>query len=85
MSTSLLYHAWGTRGYTHVRTIFDHGTVCFRMEQAQDTFCCSLCGCQEVQKAGVVVRRFRSLPIGSRPVSSAARVGEQMAVVWKAL
>ena len=68
MSTSLLYHAWGIRGYEHVRTVSEKGTTCFRIEQFEDTFCCVQCGCQKVQKAGTVVRRFRSLPIGGRPV-----------------
>ena len=68
MSTSLLYHAWGTRGYEHVRTTFLNGTVCFALEQDTDTFCCSHCGSQRVMKAGLIARRFRSLPIGRRSV-----------------
>jgi transposase len=68
MSTSLLYHAWGTRGYSHVRTGYEQGTVIFAMEQNPDTFCCSGCGRRTVVKAGVVERRFRSLPIGRRRV-----------------
>ena len=68
MSTSLLYHAWGTRGYEHVRTTYENGAVCFRIEQPDGTFFCPFCGCWEVQKAGTVVRRFRSLPIGGRTV-----------------
>lgn len=68
MSTSLLYHAWGTRGYLHVRTTYPHGTVCFAMEQEPHTFCCAQCGSQRVMRAGLIVRRFRSLPIGGRIV-----------------
>jgi len=68
MSTSLLYHAWGTRGYEHVRSTYEKGAVCFSIEQAPGTFCCSHCGSQEVEKSGLVTRRFRSLPIGRRPV-----------------
>jgi|SRR5664280_149546 len=68
MSTSLLYHAWGTRGYGHVRTRFEQGCVLFAIEQDSDTFCCSACGCRNVHKSGLVERRFRSLPIGRRKV-----------------
>lgn len=68
MSTSLLYHAWGTRGYSHVRTRFEQGCTIFAMEQNPEGFCCSACGCRTVVRAGVVQRRFRSLPIGQRTV-----------------
>lgn len=69
MSTGLLYHAWGIRGYRHVRTRYPEGGICFAIEQAPETFCCSHCGSRQVQKAGQVVRSFRALPIGSHPVS----------------
>lgn len=68
MSTSLLYHAWGTRGYQHVRTIYEDGCVVFMMEQEAAGFCCSHCGSQEVMKAGIIPRRLQSLPIGGRTV-----------------
>jgi transposase len=67
MSTSLLYHGWGLRGYQYVRTSYQHGTIRFSVEQDPCTFCCSACGCRDVMKSGVVWRRFHSLPIGSRP------------------
>ncbi len=68
MSTSLLYHGWGVRGYHHVAIHFDGGMVRFSIEQNPDTFCCSACGSLAVMKAGVVPRRLRSLPIGGKPV-----------------
>jgi|GEM_PF-4650222 len=33
MSTSLLYHEFGIRGYTYTRTAFDGGTIHFAIEQ----------------------------------------------------
>jgi transposase len=69
MSTRLLYHAWGVRGYRHVRTSYPQGGICFAIEQSPETFCCSNCGSRQVEKAGQVVRCFRSLPIGTHPVS----------------
>ena len=68
MSTSLLYHAWGIHGYRHVRTTYPGG-ICFGIEQAPGTFRCANCGSREVVKSGTVVRRFRSLPVGSHAVS----------------
>ena len=40
----------------------------FRVSQNADTLCCGHCGGREVMREGVVVRRFRALPIGRRPV-----------------
>jgi len=68
MSTSLLYHAWGLRGYRHVATEFAQGAVVFRLRQNDDPLCCGNCGGRNVMRQGVVVRRFRGLPIGRRPV-----------------
>jgi transposase len=68
MSTSLLYHGWGVRGYQEVAIGFDDAAIHFRIEQNADTFCCSHCGSRMVMKAGQVPRRFRSLPIGGKPV-----------------
>ena len=69
MSTSLLYHGWGVRGYQYVSTIYQGGTVCFSIDQDPGTFRCSKCGSAEVIKSGQVWRRFRSLPIGGKAVS----------------
>ena len=68
MSTSLLYHGWGVRGYQEVAIGFDDAAIHFSIEQNADTFCCSHCGSRMVMKAGQVPRRFRSLPIGGKPV-----------------
>ena len=68
MSTSLLYHGWGVRGYTHHSTIFLQGAVHFNVQQSPDTFRCSDCGSGEVMRSGQIPRRFRSLPIGGKPV-----------------
>ena len=69
MSTSLLYHAWGLRGYRHVRTRYQEGGICFGIEQASHTFRCANCGSSDVVGSGQVVRSFRSLPIGPHAVS----------------
>jgi len=68
MSTSLLYHAWGLRGYRLVATDFAEGATVFRLQQNADAFRCGHCGGRNVMRQGVVVRRFRALPIGRKPV-----------------
>jgi transposase len=68
MSTSLLYHAWGLRGYRLEATDFAGGATVFRVRQNDDTLCCGHCGGRDVMREGVVVRRFRTLPIGRKPV-----------------
>jgi len=68
MSTSLLYHAWGLRGYRLEATAFTEGAVVFRVRQNPDTLCCGHCGGRAVTREGVVVRRFRALPVGQGPV-----------------
>jgi transposase len=67
MSTSLLYHAFGVRGYKYVRSEYENGQVIFTIYQSPATCRCSCCGSNRVISRGRVDRRFRSLPIGCRP------------------
>lgn len=67
MSTSLLYHGFGLKGYVHRRTEYVGGEVCFTVEPA-GRLRCSACGSREVIRRGGRPRRFRGLPIGRRPV-----------------
>jgi len=69
MSTDLLYHGWGLGGYQHRFTSFTPGGICFVIEPDPDTFCCSACGATAVERAGVVVRWFKCLPIGTQAVT----------------
>jgi len=41
MSTSLLYHEFGIRGYTYTRTAFDGGTIHFAIDQRDGVRLCS--------------------------------------------
>jgi transposase len=68
MSTSLLYHAWGIRGYRLARTSFAQGRICFGIEHDHDLCRCGHCGSTHTEKSGKIPRRLRTLPIGSRPV-----------------
>src|SRR3954454_3719234 len=66
MSTSLLYHSFGIRGYDHSRTGFQGGQTIFTIHQEPKSCRCSACGSTQVQPRGRVERRFRTLPIGRR-------------------
>jgi transposase len=67
MSTSLLYHAFGIRGYEYTRTDYQGGQVIFTIRPNLQTCRCAACGSPQVQSRGQVERRFRTLPIGHRP------------------
>ena len=66
MSTSLLYHAFGIRGYQYTRTDYHDGQVIFTIEQEPQTCRCPACGSRDVKPRGHVERRFRTVPIGSK-------------------
>ena len=66
MSTSLLYHAFGIRGYRYVRTDYFEGEVVFSIEQSRATLRCPLCGSRRVTAHGAMPRLFRNVPIGSK-------------------
>jgi len=68
MSTSLLYHGFGLRGYRYRRTEYTNGHVYFTVELKPDQIQCSSCICRQVVRRGKVERRFRSLPIGRKTV-----------------
>ena len=68
MSTSLLYHGFGIRGYQYVKTEYEGGKVIFTVRQERDDLRCGACGSSNVVRRGSKRRRFRCLPIGSRPV-----------------
>ncbi len=67
MSTSLLYHALGIRGYGHRKTCYVKGATEFVIEHDPANLRCARCGSADVMGAGKVERRFRDLPIGKRP------------------
>jgi len=68
MSTSLLYHGFGIQGYQHVHTKYHDGAIHFRIRQDLFSLRCPGCGSSQVKRRGQVMRRFRTLPIGDKPV-----------------
>ena len=68
MSTSLLYHGFGVRGYRHEKTAYEKGEVIFTISQPRERLRCVACGSGDVIGRGQSVRRFRLPPIGNKPV-----------------
>lgn len=74
MSTSLLYHGFGVRDYRYLRTRYVAGGVVFVIEQKPETYRCAACGSENVWRHGVVVRSFRTVPLGRRRVVLEAKI-----------
>lgn len=67
-TTSLIYHAFGVRGYRVRRTEYVGGEVHVTIEQPASKLRCSVCRSRRVIRRGGRTRRFRGLPIGPRRV-----------------
>jgi len=74
MSTSLLYHAFGIRGYRYVSTEYREGAVTFTVSQPRESYRCPECGSAEVIGRGKRRRRFRTVSVGRKPVYVALAV-----------
>jgi transposase len=74
MSTSLLYHAFGVRGYRYTKTEYIEGGVVFTIEQARNSYRCPVCGSGKVIGRGQNRRRFRTVSIGGKSVYLAMAV-----------
>lgn len=68
MSTSLLYHGFGIRGYEYQRTSYRDGTVVFAIRQKRGSLRCPSCRSSNVHCRGHVRRQWQILPIGGKPV-----------------
>ena len=68
MSTTLLYRAFGVRGYRYGRTDYEGSEVVFTITQPRKSYCCAVCGSEDVIGKGKMPRRFRTVPIGGKPV-----------------
>ena len=74
MSTSLLYHEFGVRGYRYLKTEYIRGGMVMTIERSMKTCRCVVCGSENVWQEGGVVRRFRTVPIGRRQVFLEAKI-----------
>ncbi len=66
MSTSLLFHGFGIRGYQQKKTEFLDGDVYFHIVQEKHNLRCPVCRSSKVIRRGSRPRTFRSLTIGSK-------------------
>jgi transposase len=74
MSTTLLYQAFGIRGYQYRRTDFFEGRVCFTIEQARERYRCPECASAAVHAQGHKDRFLRTIPIGLKPTFICVKV-----------
>jgi len=74
MSTSLLYHVFGIRGYAYVRTEYHRGQVFFTIRQNPGTRRCLVCGSKDVRARGHAERRFKCLPTDAEVIPSHSNV-----------
>jgi transposase len=71
MSTSLLYHAFGVRGYQYARTSYGKEWIVFTIVQERRELRCAACGSWEVHPKGRIRREFKMVPVGGKAVSLA--------------
>jgi transposase len=69
LSTSLLSHAFGTRGSRDLPTTYTEGRIVRTIRQGPRSCRCAACGSGDVVSRGHGERRPRSLPIGPRATS----------------
>ena len=68
MSTELLYHVCGFWGYESVTTECEAGTLVVTVGFPKSALRCAACHSGRVIRRGSYPRRFRSVPVGSKPV-----------------
>jgi len=68
MSGSLLYHAFGVRGYCYRATRYEEGEVVIRIEPPRESLRCPACSHSHVHVVERFRRLWRTLPIGARTV-----------------
>jgi len=68
MSTSLLYHAFGIRGYNYVRTLYNDGKITFCIRHDYWNLCCPECKSRDFKRRGTKKRTFKAPPIGKKEV-----------------
>jgi len=68
MSTSLLHHGFGLKGYHYVSIRYQRGSIILSIRQKHGNLRCPACNSSEIICRGKVQRRFRSLPTGLKPV-----------------
>ena len=68
MTATLLYQLLRLRGYDCTKVFDETGRLSVCLEQPREHLRCANCGSDAVWAQGTVVRTFRTVPIGARPV-----------------
>ena len=68
MSTSLLYHGWGLKGYRYVRSHYRGGRIIFTVKPSPGSLTCPVCRGRDILHHGVIYRMWRQVPIGPKPI-----------------
>ena len=68
MSTSLLYHGWGLKGYRYVRSHYGGGKLIFTVQPNPRSLTCPVCHCRDILLHGSIYRMWREVSIGSKPI-----------------
>lgn len=68
MSTSLIYHGFGIKGYHYLKTEYREGAVLFHLEKRSEDRYCADCMSREIIKKGQYERKIKTLPIGKKKV-----------------
>ena len=71
---SLLYHGFGLRDIRYLKTDFVNGEIHVHVKTKDEKLSCSNCGSKQITKKGSVLRTFRTVPIGLKPVYIEAKV-----------
>jgi transposase len=68
MNTSFLYHAFGLKGYECTRIGYENKSIVLNIQTRSDKLCCSHCESRRIVRNGSLIRNFRGVPIGGKPV-----------------
>lgn len=68
MSTSLLYHAFGTTTYTYQKTEYSDGVITFHIKKKRDKQRCARCRSKDLIRQGGRNYLIQTIPIGGKPV-----------------
>ena len=74
MSTSLLYHAFGLRGYDYVGTQYVSNEVIFHVSPKPDLLRCPVCRKRKVKRRGFSERKLRLSSMGGKLIYVRAKV-----------
>ena len=67
MSTSLLYHGFGVKGYRYLCSDYHEGNIILTITRKKFSIRCPACKSKNIIRHGSLPRWFHSLPIGKKP------------------